>query len=63
MSTIKIDDGDKLYILDTLHDFWKERTLTKKITNNDEENEDESLIDPEKQTKIRKTNQNQKNII
>jgi len=54
-TTIKIDDIDKLYVFDTLHDFWKERKrkLTK-VTNNDEEDEDEAPIDLEKQTKIRK---------
>jgi hypothetical protein len=32
MSIIKLNEKDKLYVFDTLHDFWKER----KLTNNDE---------------------------
>jgi hypothetical protein len=40
MSIVKLDEKEKLYVFDTLHDFWKER----KLTNNDEEDNDEKKI-------------------
>ena len=46
MNISKITDTDKLYIFDTLHDFWKERGNKKIKQEEDEEHEqlDENTI-------------------
>lgn len=52
MSLSKITDKEKLYIFDTLHDFWKERG-SKKTKQDIEEDDDDEVLDDNTLQKMR----------